>query len=89
MVQQLTETSVYEQVGGYDFFEALVDGFYEVVAEDPVLLPLYPEAPDLSGRGVSADPVPRPVLGRPGDLLRGARASPVADAARPVRDRGA
>jgi len=49
VVQQLTETSVYEQVGGYDFFEALVDGFYEVVAEDPVLLPLYPEAPDLSG----------------------------------------
>jgi hemoglobin len=49
VVQRLTETSVYEQVGGYDFFEALVDRFYEVVADDPVLLPLYPEAPDLAG----------------------------------------
>jgi hemoglobin len=48
-VPQLTETSVYEQVGGWDFFEALVDRFYEGVADDPVLLALYPEAPDLSG----------------------------------------
>lgn len=45
----MVERTVYEQVGGYDFFEALVDRFYEVVADDPVLLPLYPESPDLSG----------------------------------------
>jgi len=31
------------------FFERLVDRFYEGVAGDPVLLRLYPEAPDLSG----------------------------------------
>lgn len=31
------------------FFERLVDAFYEGVAEDPVLLPLYPEQPDLTG----------------------------------------
>ena len=45
----MVERTVYEQAGGYGFFEALVDRFYDVVADDPVLLPLYPEAPDLSG----------------------------------------
>ena len=40
--------SVYEAVGGMPFFERLVDAFYEGVATDPVLLPLYPEA-DLTG----------------------------------------
>ena len=40
--------SVYERVGGMAFFEALVDRFYEGVADDPVLLPLYPEPHDLA-----------------------------------------
>ncbi len=31
------------------FFERLVDAFYEGVATDDVLLPLYPEQPDLTG----------------------------------------
>ena len=31
------------------FFERLVDEFYRGVATDEVLLPLYPEAPDLTG----------------------------------------
>ena len=31
------------------FFERLVDAFYAGVADDEVLLPLYPEAPDLTG----------------------------------------
>jgi hemoglobin len=31
------------------FFERLVDEFYRGVATDDVLLPLYPEAPDLTG----------------------------------------
>ena len=31
------------------FFERLVDAFYHGVANDGVLLPLYPEAPDLTG----------------------------------------
>ncbi len=31
------------------FFEALVDQFYAGVATDEVLLPLYPEQPDLTG----------------------------------------
>ena len=42
-------SGVYERVGGAAFFERLVDAFYDRVAEDPVLLRLYPEAPDLTG----------------------------------------
>lgn len=49
MQERLAELSVYDQVGGWVFFEDLVDRFYEAVAVDPVLLPLYPEAPDLTG----------------------------------------
>ena len=35
-------------VGGDEFFERLVERFYEGVAGDEVLLPLYPERDDLS-----------------------------------------
>jgi hemoglobin len=45
----VSESALYERVGGQPFFERLVDLFYEGVATDPVLLPLYPEAPDLTG----------------------------------------
>ena len=45
----LPAPSLYDAVGGMGFFERLVDAFYEGVATDPVLLPLYREAPDLSG----------------------------------------
>jgi len=41
--------TLYQLVGGFDFFERLVDAFYERVAGDDVLLRLYPEAPDLTG----------------------------------------
>jgi hemoglobin len=41
--------TLYERVGGRPFFERLVDAFYDGVAGDDVLLPLYPEAPDLTG----------------------------------------
>ncbi|MGH9272151.1 MAG: globin [Ilumatobacteraceae bacterium] len=40
---------LYVAVGGVPFFERLVGVFYDGVATDPVLLPLYPEAPDLRG----------------------------------------
>ena len=40
--------SVYEAAGGADTFRRLVDRFYEGVATDPVLRPLYPEE-DLAG----------------------------------------
>ena len=42
------EGPLYEAVGGMPFFEALVDRFYEGVAADPSLRPIYPE-PDLAG----------------------------------------
>jgi hemoglobin len=44
----VTDASLYERVGGEAFFVALVDRFYDGVATDPVLRPLYPEDSDLS-----------------------------------------
>lgn len=41
--------TLYDLAGGMAFFEALVDRFYEGVAADPILIRLYPEAPDLTG----------------------------------------
>jgi hemoglobin len=40
--------TVYDRVGGMPFFERLVDRFYDGVAADPVLRPVYPEQ-DLAG----------------------------------------
>ncbi len=41
----MSETpSLYERAGGTPFFETLVARFYESVASDPVLRPVYPEA---------------------------------------------
>jgi hemoglobin len=50
-VEQDTTAGVtlYERAGGMPFFERLVDAFYDGVAQDEVLLPLYPEQSDLSG----------------------------------------
>lgn len=36
-------TSFFERVGGHSTFEALVRKFYEGVAIDPILRPMYPE----------------------------------------------
>ena len=44
-----TEPTLYAAVGGMEFFERLVDAFYDGVEHDDVLAPLYPEAPDFSG----------------------------------------
>ena len=41
--------TLFDEVGGSQFFDRLVDRFYEGVATDDVLLPLYPEQSDLSG----------------------------------------
>ena len=41
--------TLYQLVGGFAFFERLVDTFYERVAADDLLVRLYPEAPDLTG----------------------------------------
>ena len=40
--------TVYDEVGGLPFFEALVDRFYEGVAGDPQLLAVYPTPDDLA-----------------------------------------
>jgi hemoglobin len=40
--------TLYHRAGGTPFFEALVGRFYDGVADDPILRPVYPEA-DLAG----------------------------------------
>ena len=40
--------TLYDRVGGMPFFERLVDRFYDGVAGDPILRPVYPEQ-DLAG----------------------------------------
>ena len=35
-------STLYERVGGRDFFVTLIERFYEAVAGDPVLRPIYP-----------------------------------------------
>jgi hemoglobin len=44
----MATTTLFERAGGLPFFERLVGPFYDAVAIDPILRPLYPE-PDLSG----------------------------------------
>jgi hemoglobin len=44
-----SEVTVFEEVGGAAFFERLVNGFYDRVEHDSLLLALYPEPEDLSG----------------------------------------
>ncbi|HOB58210.1 MAG TPA: globin [Rhodoglobus sp.] len=39
----------WEQVGGRPTFEKLVRAFYDGIRTDEVLLPMYPEQPDLEG----------------------------------------
>lgn len=36
-------STFYDEVGGAEFFEELVSGFYAVVAVDPILNPMYPD----------------------------------------------
>lgn len=38
-----SEVTVYDAVGGMPFFVDLVAGFYEGVANDPILRPMYPD----------------------------------------------
>ena len=38
--------TMYERVGGREFFDALTRRFYDAVAVDPVLRPLYPDDPE-------------------------------------------
>ena len=36
-------TTFYEEIGGFETFRRIVARFYEGVAEDPLLRPMYPE----------------------------------------------
>ena len=47
MTVENDDPTVYDVVGGMDFFTALADRFYERVKTDAVLLPLYPDPSDL------------------------------------------
>jgi hemoglobin len=41
--EQRLEQSFYDEVGGHPTFAGIVGRFYQIVATDPVLRPLYPE----------------------------------------------
>jgi hemoglobin len=47
VVTQTADESFYDQIGGAETFRRLVHRFYQGVADDPLLRPLYPEK-DLS-----------------------------------------
>jgi hemoglobin len=47
VVRPDADSSLYDRVGGEAWFVDLVDRFYDLVENDPVLRPLYPE--DLTG----------------------------------------
>lgn len=42
----MEESTLYDRVGGDEFFVELVDAFYEGISTDELLAPLYPEYPD-------------------------------------------
>lgn len=43
------EVSLYQEVGGSDFFVELVNKFYEGVVNDEIIISLYPDRNDLEG----------------------------------------
>jgi hemoglobin len=46
---EAVQGNFWEQIGGRVTFEKLVRAFYAGIATDEVLLPMYPEQPDLEG----------------------------------------
>lgn len=40
---ELSPQQVHDAVGGFPAFTALIDDFYDLVAEDPLLRPMYPD----------------------------------------------
>ncbi|WP_036457080.1 globin [Mycobacterium sp. UM_WGJ] len=47
-MQPIEEPSFYDAVGGAETFNAIVSRFYQLVAQDPILRPMYP-ADDMAG----------------------------------------
>ena len=79
--------TLYENVGGMPFFEALVDRFYEGVAGDAVLLRLYPEPDDLAPARRRLTLFLAQYWGGPTDYSD-ERGHPASHAARALLDRG-
>jgi hemoglobin len=46
---EAVQGNFWEQVGGRETFEKLVRNFYEGIRTDEVMLPMYPEQPELEG----------------------------------------
>ena len=46
MTSESAAPSLYSRVGGQPFFDQLVESFYDGVATDELLAPLYPDFPD-------------------------------------------
>jgi hemoglobin len=49
VTEESPATTLYDVVGGEPFFRRLVDAFYDGVADDEVLLRLYPDGSDTTG----------------------------------------
>ena len=45
----MSDATVFDRVGGIEFFQRLAKSFYVSVRTDPVLLALYPQPDDLDG----------------------------------------
>ena len=80
------ERSLYDEAGGFEFFERLVDRFYDGVEKDAVLRAVYPEE-DLTFARRKLALFLAEYWGGPGRLQRAPRAPRAPEAARAVRDR--
>ena len=84
---QPAATTLYARSAGCRFFERLVDAFYAGVAARRCARSAVPGSARLQRRPAPADPVPRPVLGRPHDIHTTSGATQTADAPLPVSRR--
>ena len=80
------QRSFYDEVGGHQTFHAIVSRFYQLVREDEILVPLYPED-ELDAAEERLRMFLEQYSGRPADLFRSAWPPATADAARPVPHR--
>ena len=84
MTEQPEQETFYEAIGGRATIELIVDVFYQGVAQDEVLEPMYPEE-DLGPAAERLTMFLEQYWGGPNDLLAAARTPAPADAARALR----
>ena len=77
--------TVYDALGGNEWFEQLVEHFYESVEKDERIRHLYPD--DLTLPKKKHCRFSNPILGRPLNLFRQARTPTLTNATRPISDR--